>query len=314
MDNKKQLWIKKDTLYCNNCGRYGHIYKKCFEPLLSYGLICIDTKDEKINDFFISKYKFPIDIQTLKNICILKYIQKNINCNNKKDLEIYEEKVNTHINIIMMKQKFTPNFINLIKGQYNIELEYIIKLFNTITQNEYNNILTKEFDELWENIGNTIDGFEYNKSKEHYKLLSNYILPQIKHKINIINDNVEWEFPKGKRLNNETNLECSQREFEKNIKLLEHEYIILDRIYPIIETVKGIDGIEYKYIYYIALLNKNITIQNNNELGEINSKSLNSVITLFKNYTTEKNEILNNLLLFFMYNIRYLEKFYHEKN
>ena len=165
MDNKKQLWIKKDTLYCNNCGRYGHIYKKCFEPLLSYGLICIDTKDEKINDFFISKYKFPIDIQTLKNICILKYIQKNINCNNKKDLDIYEEKVNTHINIIMMKQKFTPNFINLIKGQYNIELEYIIKLFNTITQNEYNNILTKEFDELWENIGNTIDGFEYNKSK-----------------------------------------------------------------------------------------------------------------------------------------------------
>ena len=30
---------RKET-YCGNCGRHGHIYKQCLDPLTSYGLIC----------------------------------------------------------------------------------------------------------------------------------------------------------------------------------------------------------------------------------------------------------------------------------
>ena len=90
---KKIIWKKKENIYCNNCGRIGHTYKKCYEPILSYGIICIDLNNPKIDEFSISKYKFPNNIQQLKNICIIKYIQKNISCNNKKDLDIYDERI-----------------------------------------------------------------------------------------------------------------------------------------------------------------------------------------------------------------------------
>ncbi len=47
MDNKD---ISKN--YCNNCGNYGHLYKNCRHPILSYGIIlyhrCKDTGEIKI--------------------------------------------------------------------------------------------------------------------------------------------------------------------------------------------------------------------------------------------------------------------------
>ena len=35
-----KLWKKKDSIFCNNCGKYGHTYKKWFDPITSYGIIC----------------------------------------------------------------------------------------------------------------------------------------------------------------------------------------------------------------------------------------------------------------------------------
>ena len=41
-----------DKCYCNNCGNYGHLYKNCRHPILSYGIIlyhkCKETNEIKI--------------------------------------------------------------------------------------------------------------------------------------------------------------------------------------------------------------------------------------------------------------------------
>lgn len=329
LEFKKQIWKKKENIFCNNCGKYGHIYKKCYEPILSYGIICLNLNDTNIDEFCISKYRFPNNIQQLKNICIIKYIQKNISCNNKKDLDIYEDKISTSIETLMVRRKYTYNYIYLIRGLYNIELENIIKSINLLTKSEYNNIITKEFDELWNEIfNNTNNNNEYNKAKEHFFLLRTYIIPQIKHRINIIYDYPEWGFPKGKRTNNETNLECAIREFEEETGLNESNYTILDRLFPLIEIVKGSDGLNYKHVYYIGLLNNNInkfdvklplanSLTNTNynyEIGDIKLFSIEQSISIIRDYNIERLELINNLKLFLIYNIRYLEKFYHEKN
>ena len=326
-DIKKQLWKKKENIYCNNCGKHGHIYKKCYEPILSYGIICLNLNNNDIDEFCISKYKFPNNIQQLKNICILKYIQKNISCNNKKDLDIYEDKISNNIQALMVRRKQTYNYIYLIRGLYNIELESIIKSINLLTKTEYENILTKEFDELWKEIFNN-KTTEYNRAKEHFNLLRTYIIPQIKHRINIIYDYPEWGFPKGKRNNNESNIECAKREFEEETGLNESNYTLLDRLFPLIEMVKGSDGVNYKHVYYIGLLNNNFDkstlklptinpnsdIDFNYEIGDIQLYSIEKSLTIIRDYNIERLELLNNLKLFLMYNIRYLEKFYHEKN
>lgn len=323
---KKQVWKKREYLYCSNCGKHGHIHKKCYEAILSYGIICINLNNKKIYDFFLSKYKFPDNIQQLKNICVNKYILKNVSCNNRKDLDIYENKILNTVEYLMVRRKFTYNYIYIIRGMYDLNLELIIKSINLLTKSEYQKIITLEFDVLWMDIWGD-NGFkttflnEYNHAKEQMKFLKNFIIPQIQHKINVVFDNPEWGFPKGKRNNDETNLDCAKREFEEETGLTENNYILLDRLFPLVETIKGSNDVNYKHVYYIALFNKDMDINKikmdkikpNFEIGDIGLYNINNSIEVLRDYNLERKELINNLKLFFTYNTRYYEKFYHDK-
>ena len=33
-------------VYCNNCGNEGHLYRQCRLPVLSYGIICINSENK----------------------------------------------------------------------------------------------------------------------------------------------------------------------------------------------------------------------------------------------------------------------------
>jgi len=340
IEYKKQSWRKRDNLYCNNCGKFGHIYKKCYEPITSYGIICLNLNNDKIYNFYISKYKFPNNTQQLKNICINKYIQKNISCNNRKDLDIYDNIIATKTETLLVRRMHTYNYIHLIRGIYELDLELIIKSINLLTKKEYINLMTESFDNLWYDIWKKKEyTTEYYKAQEQFNILRNYILPQIQYKLNIVYSEPEWGFPKGKRNNNESNLECAKREFEEETGLTNDKYEILDRLYPLIENVTGSNDINYKHIYYIAILKPNIIykteiqcqhlktlqesnlifdnfseIKNNFEIGDIGLYSIENTLDILREYNVERKEILNKLRLFFTYNTRYYEKFYHDKN
>jgi ADP-ribose pyrophosphatase YjhB (NUDIX family) len=324
---KKQSWKKKENLYCNNCGKHGHLHKKCFEPKTSYGIICMNLNNKKIYDFFVSKYKFPPNNQQLKNICINKYIQKNISCNNKKDLDLFENKIVKTTEYLMVRRKYSYDYIHIIRGLYDMNIENLIKSINLLTKREYSNILNSSFDELWEEIWQ-INAYklefrnEYNRAKDQYMYFKTYILPQIQHKINIVYTIPEWGFPKGKRDNNETNLECAVREFEEETGLDKTEYIILDRLYPLIEYIKGSNGIEYKHVYFIGLFNNNFDTKTINkktknihqqfEIGDIGVYNSDQINDIVRSYDTEKKDIINTIKIYLTYNTRYFEKFYHE--
>ena len=327
IDYKKNInWKKKDVMFCNNCARSGHNFKRCYEPIMSFGIICLKLKDIKLSDFFINKYKFPNNNQILKNICISKYIQKNISCNNKKDLDIYEKKTLSDIDILMVRRNYTFNYIYLIRGIYDIEIENIIKCINLLTQSEYEKIMNLSFEELWYDIWRD-DGLksdfdsDFKKASEQFNLLRNHIIPLIDDRIEIKYTEPEWGFPKGKRNSNETNLDCAIREFKEETGLSEDNYIILDRLFPLIENVVGSNGVRYRYIYYVALMKEDTLItevDNTNsphhiEIGDIGLYSINNSIELLRDYNTDRSNIINNIKLFLMYNSRYFERFYHMK-
>lgn len=313
--------LKKKYTFCNNCGKYGHFYKKCYEPLTSYGIICLKISDEKIIDFLKLKYQNIDDIYQYKNICIYKYIQKNIN-SNKIYLNTYIEKISKEIQYIFIRRKFTYNYIYLIRGIYTLDIENIINSINLLTNEEYQNILSLPFEDLWYNIwGDNINKSDfinnYEKAKENFEFLRNYIIPQIKHRINISYVEPEWGFPKGKRNYGESNLDCAKREFEEETGLSSNDYTILTRLYPIVENVYGTNKINYRYIYYIALLNNNIeklTIKQNTiqsfEIGDIKLSLADNISKLFREYNYDRIKIIYDLKLFLVYNIRYFEKFY----
>ena len=49
---------KKSKLYCNNCGKYGHIYKNCKDPITSIGIINLYIGDIKLDYFIINNLIF----------------------------------------------------------------------------------------------------------------------------------------------------------------------------------------------------------------------------------------------------------------
>ncbi len=50
MNNKKISTSDKYKLYCGNCGKVGHTYKKCVDAIISLGIILYNTI--QINNYY----------------------------------------------------------------------------------------------------------------------------------------------------------------------------------------------------------------------------------------------------------------------
>ena len=115
----------------------------------------------------------------------------------------------------------------------------------------------------------------------------------------------EWEIPKGRRNQNESNKECAIREFMEETNITDEYYDIYDNIIPFEEEYIGSNNIKYKNIYYLSYLKKDINLKidkkNNEQLHEVKSiQWINK--DNFKNYVRDysdyKINILNNIFKF----------------
>ena len=311
MDNQE----KKD-LYCINCGRYGHITKKCLCPIISIGIICIKIKIDNIDLNSIISFSKKIQnnyLFTTDEIIKLKYYQKELSIINDNNL-------NNYIEYLLIRRKNSLNYVEFLRGKYDIyNLDYLIKSFNLITTNEKNLIKNNDFKYLWNELwGNStnIDNNEYKESMEKFNLLKNgFVLKKNEINIYISLDKImnnttycyyepEWGFPKGRRNNKEKNIECAKREFEEETNIRDNEINVIN-MSPLEETYIASNGLKYKHIYYVSQLkdyNKNIIFTNNLEIGDIKWYNFNDGLNIIREYNIEKK----NTLLILHYNLLYL--------
>ena len=53
--------------YCNNCGNFGHLYKSCRHPILSYGILLYHKKqDEELKIVMVERKDFLAYIEFLR--------------------------------------------------------------------------------------------------------------------------------------------------------------------------------------------------------------------------------------------------------
>ena len=237
----KTTYLKR----CKNCGRTNHLLSTCKDPITSCGIICIKIKNDsmfnKINNFLLN-YKTNLNIYSFNNI-----YHKNFSVMNKyiNDIEI-----------LFIQRKHSYSYIEFIKGKYNIEkFNYIKELFLEMTKEERNYILKiKDFNILWHDLW----GDKTNTQTESYKNAELKYNQFIK-KYNINNfelkyPELEWGLPKGRRIINESNINCATREFNEETSYSYHQYSIVKNIIPFKEIYKANNNITYKHIYYISLL------------------------------------------------------------
>ena len=229
----------KKEIYCGNCGKEGHIYRRCLSPIMSLGIIL---------------YKLE-----------------------KGDIKY-----------LLVQRRDTLGFVEFMRGKYNIEnIHYINELFKIMTEQERLNILTYEFDTLWENLwmNKNLNKFhsEYSSSKKKfYRLKTGVIvndtilsLETIHKSEPVLYHETEWGLPKGRRNIRESDIDCAQREFMEETGYRKGDYEVDFSIDPVEEIFSGTNNIRYKHVYYIARSVKNITLTVNkddfNQVSEISS-------------------------------------------
>ncbi len=307
------------NLFCLNCGKKGHITKKCNYPIISIGVLCIKFRDIDLNSLISyskkiqNKYMFPFEeIEKMKSI----YLKiKNIN---SKDID-------DDIQYLLIRRRNSLSFVDFMRGKYELDdYEYIFNSINYMTNDEKNMISTYSFDYLWKelwscNVTNIYNN-EYEESKNKFtKLSEGYTIKKNEINFYIKLNNIlelcdqdyyepEWGFPKGRRNLKEKNIECAKREFFEETGVLNEQYNIIN-ISPLEEIYLGSNHIRYKHIYYFGqILDQNIEIKidpnNNNqkvEIGDIKWYNYKNAIQIIRNYNREKKNIILNIHNFFKY-------------
>ena len=250
------------TIYCTNCGKIGHNYKNCKNPIISYGIMLFKYE---LNEFKL------LLVQRKDSIAYIEFIRGKYSITNTGKLfNILENITKTELTNIL-----------------NYEFDY---LWNTLWSSNIDSTSLKKFEKEY---SSSLKKFNFIKSKSNE--INIYDILSVLH----INYNeTEWGIPKGRRNLNELDIEVANREFQEETNLTEDDYILIPSLSPIRERFFGTNKLKYDHIYYIAIAKKNIEPRINrdniNQIIEIkNVKWLNkeNAIKCIRKYETEKKII-----------------------
>ena len=317
--------ISKKNIICVNCGKMGHIYKRCNLPITSYGIICVKLDGININELLSISNKIEIEKENIdiNNIIPYRDLLKNVD-------EIY---LKNNLKFLMIKRRISFSIMEFIRGKYKLDdIEYILNTLRLMTNNEKYDLLNYNFDYNWNNLwninsNNLLSNYsrEYNDAKYRFnKIKDGYEINIYNNKTIITLDELiklsgteyndtEWGFPKGKKDFEEIDIDCAKREFEEESDFKKDDYVIL-KINNMNELFMGSNNIKYKNKYYIGQIvkDKNIEININNEkqimeIGDISWGSHEECLNNIRPYDIEKKNVISNLnfiLTYFIINLK----------
>jgi 8-oxo-dGTP pyrophosphatase MutT (NUDIX family) len=262
----------KKQVFCNNCGKLGHLFHNCRVPITSIGII-------------------PLRIV------------KKFNNALKHDENVIE--------LLIIKRKDSLAFIDFMRGKYIMEdKKYILNLLNNMSVGERNYLMENDFSAIWNYLWNyntnnlyrneeRLSKIKFNKLKSGYvSVLESYNLKDL---INLCDKKYlepEWGFPKGRRNYHEKDILCGLREFEEETGYKKTDIEIFNNIMPFEEIFTGSNYKSYKHKYFVGIINNNTIPKNTfqiNEISEIRWVPIDDVCKFIRDYNYEKTNIINDL-------------------
>lgn len=262
----------KKQVFCNNCGKLGHLFHNCRVPITSIGIIPLRIVK-----------KFNNELQRLENV----------------------------IELLIIKRKDSLAFIDFMRGKYIMEdKNYILNLLNNMSINERSYLLTNDFDTIWSYLWNyntnnlyrneeKLSKIKFNKLKFGFtSILESYNLKEL---VDLCDKNYsepEWGFPKGRRNYHEKDIVCGLREFEEETGYKKSDIEIFNNIVPFEEIFTGSNYKSYKHKYFVGIISNNtIPLANFQiyEISEIKWVPIDEVHNYIRDYNYEKTNIINDL-------------------
>lgn len=112
----------------------------------------------------------------------------------------------------------------------------------------------------------------------------------------------EWGFPKGRRMRGESDLACAIREFDEETNIPRESFVVLKNM-VLTETFVGLNNVQYKHVYFVALLKRpemvnlfqKLTPVQRREISGIGWKSFKEADELVRPHHVERKGMLEQL-------------------
>jgi len=255
--------------YCNNCGKFGHIFYQCKIPITSIGLIVFCVEKDQLRYLMIRR-KDTLGFMDFMRGKYSIYNREYI-VNLLKEMTVKEKET--------LK---TLNFATLWKELWNKE--------NDTSYKNEQNISSDKFNSLKNGVM-----LQNGKTNEMYTL---DILIEESAQNTEQWEEPEWGFPKGRRNPLEKDYECALREFCEETGYDKKHLRHIENINPFEEVFMGSNYKSYKHKYFLMNLPTNIGsshLYDNSEVSKVEWKTYDECIQCIRPYNLEKMRILQNI-------------------
>lgn len=256
----------QNDIYCNNCGKNGHLYHQCKLPITSIGIVAFRIKDN-VPEFLMIRRKDSLGyIDFIRGKYTLQNKEYLINMLNQ--MTIYEKE---NLKKISFQELWKELWGGLtISNQYKNE---------EITSNEKFSALKKGV-VINDNLYTIEKLIDESNEKEQW-------------------DETEWGFPKGRRNHKESDYECALREFNEETGYNLHSLHNLQNIIPFEEIFTGSNYKSYKHKYFVMYMNYENTLNDTNfeksEVSKMEWKNIEKCLSSIRKYNIEKKRVITNI-------------------
>ena len=249
--------------FCNNCGKYGHIYNKCKNPITSNGIIAFRYGETELEYLLIRRRN---------SLGFIEFMRGKYNIYNKQYLlNIINEMTIEEKNLLLIY-----NFEQLWENIWGDNSSIIYRGEEKMSKEKFQSL----------KLPISVNFLEYNLESLIIESSTEWTEP-------------EWGFPKGRRDYKETDLQSAIREFEEETLYNREKLNIIKNVIPYEEIFTGSNYKSYKHKYYLAHMNIDLTDFNKNicstEVSKMDWLSYENACSLIRPYNLEKLSILNKV-------------------
>ena len=221
---------------------------------------------------------------------------------------------------LLVCRKSTYCYVDYLLGKYNEKkIEYLNFMIENMTVQERENILTRPYPELWNEL--------YSSTRPASGSFFNYVMSKflrmsatfhIHHKsLPKLYKYPEWGFPKGRLNHREDPLDCAMRELFEETRISPSMYEIETSILPYEEKYVGTNGIGYRNFFFVAFSKpgcEGFIDQSNNaqtrEIGSIEWMNFEQAMCCFRCLEPSKKQLLREIdTAVRRYKTRYIQAF-----
>jgi len=271
-------WYAKPNGYCNNCGKYGHLFHQCKTPITSYGLVVFRKGVSSTIEYLM--------ICRRDTLGFIDFMRGKYSVSNKEYILNMMKQMTSDEKQRLRTVSFDQIWRDLwgetpeteqYRAEEHTSREKIAMLRGgVVAKDDFYTLETLlEESSLKTTMWNSVDGLG-----EDWQV-------------------AEWGFPKGRRNYQEKDYECAVREFCEETGYPSSALVPIKNLLPFEEIFTGSNYKSYKHKYYLTYMSYETSLMNcvvqSSEVSRAEWKTFDGCISAIRYYNVEKKRMLTKI-------------------